>query len=129
VRKEIVALEDDADIGAQLAQLFRVSANGVAGNFDAAGIDLFQSVDAAQKRAFSGTGAADQRKHIAPIDGQRDALEDFDSSEALVDIINKHFRHGASFPADATAGTMDSRRQSREPRLREKRGTAGTSRC
>ena len=50
-----------------LRNVLSVAADRVAGNFDAAGIDLFQPVDAAQQRALSGPGPADQREDLATL--------------------------------------------------------------
>lgn len=110
MREKIVALEHDADVGAQLAQSLGIFADRMTGDFDAAGIDLFQPVHAAQKRALARTRAANEGKDFTATNRKRDAFEDFQSAKALVNVFNDYFRHEASFPANATAGTTGSRR-------------------
>ncbi|MNY19340.1 hypothetical protein D3C86_1527680 [compost metagenome] len=110
MREEIVALEHDADIGAQLAQRLGIFSDSVTCNFNTTGIDLLQPVHAAQQRALARAGAADEGEDFTTADRQRHAFQDFQSAKALVNVFNDYFRHEASFPANATAGTTGSRR-------------------
>ena len=59
MREEVVALEDDADIGAESAQRLGVSRKRVPGNLDTTGMDVFQAVHAAQQGALSRARPAD----------------------------------------------------------------------
>ncbi len=84
----------------KLAQRLGVASKRVAGDLDAAGIDLFQS------RSCS-AAACSLPEPDRPISAktsprptaQRHALEDLESTEALVNVFNDYFRHEASFPA------------------------------
>ena len=110
MREQIIALEHDADIGAQLPQGLGIFANRMTGDFDAPGIDLLQPVHAAQQRALARARAADEGEDFTTADRQRHAFEYLQSAKALVNVFNDYFRHEASFPANATAGITGSRR-------------------
>ena len=55
---------------------------------DAAGIGLFQQIEATQKRAFPGAAGADHRDHIAFFGAHADALQDLVVAKALVDAFS-----------------------------------------
>jgi hypothetical protein len=97
MREEIVALENDADILAQFAQMFRVPVEHMSGHLDPAGLAGFQAVDAAQQRALAGAGAPDDGDDLACLDAQRHTLEHLDRAKALVDIFNDDCRHSSPF--------------------------------
>ena len=96
MREQIVALEHDADVGAERPQVARIVVERVAGDRDVALADLLQPVDAAEHRALARAAAADQRHDLARLDRQRDPFQDLERAEALVDVVNVHLRHGAS---------------------------------
>ncbi len=70
VREQVVALEDDAHVQVQGAQLGPgdVVVQVVIADGDLAAVDLFQPVDAAQRRAFPRSAAADDGDRAARSD-------------------------------------------------------------
>ena len=48
----------------------------------------FQQVDAAQERALSRAAAAEDGDHVVAVRRERDALEDFVRTEALVKVLD-----------------------------------------
>jgi hypothetical protein len=90
VRKQIVALKDDADVLPQFPQSLRVLIDDVAGHLDSAGLKGLQTIDAAQKRALAGAAPADDGDHLPFLDVKRHALEDFQGAKSLVNIVNDY---------------------------------------
>ena len=97
MREQVVALEDDADILAQFAQLRRVLRHRVAGDLDLAGMEALEPVDAAQQRRLARTRAADDRDDLSGIDAERDAFQHLQRTEALVDAFNENGWHSSPF--------------------------------
>ncbi|MET4831025.1 hypothetical protein ABIF44_000432 [Bradyrhizobium japonicum] len=94
MRKQIVALEHDADVLAQRAQIDISAVDAVSAHDDLAAVDLLEAVDAAQCRALAGAGAADQRQHFAALDGKGDAIEHPERTKALLHVAERHDRFG-----------------------------------
>ncbi len=70
------------------ATAFLAIADGLAGQPDAAALELFQQVDAAQQGGLARAAGADQGDHVAAIQGQVDALEHLHGAKALVQVID-----------------------------------------
>ena len=69
----MIAVEHHADFAPGKAQSMAGKRGDVAAvNHYAPGIRPDEHVDASQKRAFSGAGAADDSEHLAPHNVQRD---------------------------------------------------------
>lgn len=85
--KQVVALEDDADVLTQGAQVDIGSVDAVVADADLAGIDLLEAVDAAQRRALAGARATDQHQHLAALDCEADAVQHLERAEALMDLV------------------------------------------
>ena len=62
-------------------------ADGLAAQGDAAGVGRLQHVDAAQEGALAGAAGAEHGDPVAFAGGDRDALQDLELSEALVDVF------------------------------------------
>ena len=75
MRKEIIALEDDADLAAQRPKLSRRQLQDPAVELDRAAVRPLQPVDNAQQRAFPRAAAADDRDDLAGFDGVRYLVE------------------------------------------------------
>ena len=97
VGPQIEVLEHHGEFGAQPLQLFGIRGMQfavlagherelLAGHQDAALVGFFEQVDAAQKRALAGAGAADDADHVPRARLQRHALEHFVGAETLVDF-------------------------------------------
>jgi hypothetical protein len=89
VREQVVALEDDADLLAQFAQVQLVRMmNIMSAYMDVAAIDFLQAVQATQQRALARTALADDGHHLALLHIQRDTVQYLVAAEALVQIID-----------------------------------------
>ena len=53
----------------------------------------FQEIQAPQQRGFSASRGADDGKHLPPLHGKADTLEDIGVAEALFDIFYFQNRH------------------------------------
>ena len=73
--KEIVALEDDADLAAQRLEPSRRRLEGLVVELDGAAVRPLQPVDAAQQRALSRAAPSDDRHDLAGFDRERYLLE------------------------------------------------------
>src|SRR5689334_9217130 len=95
---EVEALEDHAEAAPDALELVVVGddhlaerplpqADLLAGHDDAAGVRHLQQVGAAQQGALARAGRADQRHHVALSRRQRDALQDLEEPETLVELV------------------------------------------
>ena len=110
--EEVEALEDHADLGplgADLRVLQLVEpvaglpvAHELAVDGQLAAVDLLQVVDAPQEGALAGAGRADEAQHLAPADGQVDALQDLEPAEGLA-----YTARAATMGSPASAGARD----------------------
>src|SRR3989344_5555008 len=91
VREQVVALEHDAHVLAQLAQVDGRVMHRVAADIDGAAVDDLQPVNAAQRRALARTALADDGHHLAPGNGKRHALEHLVAAKAFVDVFQFHY--------------------------------------
>ena len=115
MRKQVEALEDDADLLAQLAQVGRGVVDLRAVDADDPGLYRLQPVDAAEHRALARAGAADHRDDLALGDIERDVLQHLDRAVALVDPVDFNERHRASARSSGSIarGGSTSRNRSR----------------
>ena len=86
MRKQVVALEDHADVAVQGAERRAATADMAAVDDDLARIDRLQAVDAPEKRALAGAGPADDGDDLALLDVEIDAVEDDVAAVALRDV-------------------------------------------
>ena len=87
MRKQVVALEDDADVLAQGSQIELWVADAMAADDDLAAVDRLEAVDAAKGSALAGAAAADEDENLAAIDLEADAVEHLERAEALVHVL------------------------------------------
>ena len=87
VGEQVVALEHDAHVLAQLAQVDGRVVHGMAADLDGAAVDDLQPVDAAQRGALARAAFADDGHHLALRDGEGHPLEHLVAAEALVDVL------------------------------------------
>ncbi len=88
VREQVVALEHDADVLAQRAQVQPVAVmQRVAADADGAGVGGLEPVHAAQRGALARAALADDGRDLAAIDGKRHAAQHVGAAEALVDLV------------------------------------------
>ena len=92
MRKQIVALEDDADVLAQGPEIDVRKVDPVSADDDFAMVDLFEAVDAAQGRALARAGATDDSENFAAFDGEADAVEHLERAKALLHVAERHDR-------------------------------------
>ena len=88
------ALAQDVGVFLEMRIQFRAGHPGNAGTggADHAGIERFQTIDAAQHRAFTASRRADDRNQIALLDGKAHAFENGRLIEALVEVLNRNER-------------------------------------
>jgi len=95
--EQVEALEHHADVPAltgdvalriayQAAVAAFAIAHGAAVDTNASALDIFEQVDAADKGGLARAGGADQHHHFAPPHLQRDALENLQLAERLLNI-------------------------------------------
>jgi hypothetical protein len=113
VREEVEALEDHPDLRAlagdlalaQLVELVALLAIADEPPVDpqAARVDLLEVVDAAQERRLPRAGRPEHAHDLARRDLQRDAAQDLEPAEALVDGLglDHRRRHGSISPRRA----------------------------
>jgi hypothetical protein len=102
VREQVEALEDHPDLRAladdvalgQLVELLALLAvaDELAVDAEAAGVDLLEVVDAAQERRLALARRSQEAHHLGGADLERDALEDLEPPEALVDALGLDHR-------------------------------------
>jgi hypothetical protein len=110
MREEIELLENHADPLAEHMGTFleiRIqlgsgpSRNAGTGSADDSGIQIFQTIDAAQHRAFTTTRRTDDRDQIAFLDGEAHAFKNRRLIKTFVEILDRNDRrriHCARFP-------------------------------
>ena len=82
--QQIEVLEDHAHVFLQEMQLFLIFQRDLdAIHFNAAGLVVFQAVDAAKQCRFSGTRLTDDAEDLVIGDLDRDVLENFQITEVL----------------------------------------------
>ena len=113
MRKQVEALEDDADLLPELAQVGFGIVDPHPIDADGSGLDRFQPVDAAQQRALARARAPDDRHDLALGDVQRDILEHGHCAVTLVDPLDFNERHRASARASGSIGSEGSRGRNR----------------
>ena len=121
MREEVVALEDDADLLAQLAQVGRGVVDRLAVEHDPSALDRLEPVDAAQHGALARARAADDGDDLAGLDRERDAVEHGVGAEALDHVVELNERHGASVPGAGSTASAGSIWRNRSRRRRCKR--------
>ena len=85
--KEVVALEHDAHVLAQLAQVDGRVVHGMAADLDGAAVDDLQPVDAAQRGALARAAFADDGYHLALRDGEGHAFEHLVAAKTFVHVL------------------------------------------
>ena len=83
----------------------------VAGDFDRARFELFETVDAAQHRALARARPADDRNDVTILDAEIDALEDGHGAIGFLQFLNAQRRHFFSPSASHSTTTAGSRRR------------------
>ena len=98
LREEIEVLEHQTEVQALFLQFLFGGAladggvkDHVAVDDDLALVGELQRVETAQQRRLAGAGGTDDGQHLALLEGEVDALEDFGLAEALIDIF--HFQN------------------------------------
>ena len=94
MRKQVVTLENDADVLAQGSKIDIRKINPVPADHDFAAVDLFETIDAAQGRALAGAGTADDGQDLAAFDGEADAIEHPERAKAFLNVAKRHDRYG-----------------------------------
>jgi hypothetical protein len=74
MRKQVVTLEDDANVLAQSPQPLRVMIHNVTRDLNPARLKALEPVDAAQERALAGSRSTDDRYGLAELYGERHTL-------------------------------------------------------
>src|SRR5262249_59504804 len=90
--KEVEALEDHGDLGAEGADRAVVGGDELALDADGARIVGLEPVDAAQDGRLSRARGADDAHHLAPGDARRNAADDVVRPEALVHVLELDHR-------------------------------------
>ena len=92
VGEEVVALEHDAHVLAQLAQVDGGVMHRVATHLDGAAVDDLQPVDAAQRGAFARATFADDGNHLAFGNGKGHAFQHLVAAKTFVDVLEFYNR-------------------------------------
>src|SRR5205823_4620582 len=109
VRKQVEALEDHAHVLAQRAHRAGVAVQQrLAVDAERAFLEGLEAVDAAKQRALARAALADDRNHLARLDGEVDALEHLVCAEALAQALDLNDGHAGSFPACGSRPKSDS---------------------
>ncbi|MNV87807.1 hypothetical protein D3C71_1819620 [compost metagenome] len=117
MREQVVALEHDAHVAAQLVQVQAGRGHFVAADADMALVHGFQPVYAAQRGALARTALADDGHDRALVDGEGNVFQHAGAAEAFRDVLDLNdLRHGSSSPGDGSAPTADNTRRSTGPR-------------
>ena len=90
VREQVVALEHNAHVLAQLAQVHVGRMHRMAADLDGAAVDDLQPVYASQCGAFARTAFANDGHHLAFRNGKGHAFEHLVAAEALVHVLEFH---------------------------------------
>src|SRR5438045_2528708 len=86
MRKQIQALEDDADVPPNFTQLRTAGRQWFAVEYDRPFINILETVDAAKKRRLARSRATDHRDDLARIDIERHVVENNVRAIALMDV-------------------------------------------
>ena len=114
VREQVVALKHDANVLTQGAQVALAVMDLVAADRDAAAVDDFQPVHAAQGRALAGTALANDGHHFAGIDGKVNPAQHMGCAEAFVHVLQfNDGLHSVSFRGRDSSATTGNTWQSR----------------
>src|SRR5262249_31956599 len=76
MRKQIEALEDDADVAAKRVEVDAGARHAIAMQADLAVLDGLEAVDAAQQRGFAAARRADEADDLMLVDIKAEATED-----------------------------------------------------
>jgi hypothetical protein len=115
VREQVEALEDHAELEPDLPErpLARLAARaGVeleAVDRDRAPLECLESVQAAEERALAAAGGADDRRHLAPRDRERDPPEDLEGAMPLDQAIDVDHARMPPFEPAASIRRSDQR--------------------
>src|SRR5581483_730999 len=112
VREQVEMLEDHPDLGALARHLALVQlvqpvallsiADQLAVDPQPAGVDLLEVIDAAQEGRLARAGGAEDAHDLTAVDGEVDALEDLEATEALVDALGLDHELGHPTPPAPT---------------------------
>ena len=107
VGEGVPLLEDDADLPPQAVEVGTAGMHVDAVDADAAALDRLQAVDAHQQGRLAGTGAADDRQHLALVHPQVDTLDHLELAVGLVHVADlDHCCHLRSSRAPSRATTQ-----------------------
>src|SRR5687768_15338133 len=93
--KEVERLEDDADLLADPIDVESGRGQRLTVHDHLAAIHRLEPIDAAQERGLAGPRRSDHDDDLRAIDRHRDALEDVQRPERLVDVADLDHRAGA----------------------------------
>jgi hypothetical protein len=112
MRKQVEALEDDADLAAQAVHIDARPGDAIAFELDLAALDRLETVDAAQQGGLAAAGRTDQAHHLMLVDRHVDAAQNIQRPEALMDVMDFKKGHISSLlacaPDPARAGDRQS---------------------
>ena len=88
MREQVVGLEDDPDLRADLPDVGPVMVEPHAVDPDLARLHRLQIVEAPEERALAGAARPDDHDHLAPGDLEAHVVQHVQTAEVLVDVAD-----------------------------------------
>ena len=96
MRKQIEALEDDADVAAKRIEVDAGAGHAIAMQADFAGLNLLEPIDAAEQSRLAAARRADEADDLMLLDIEAQIAQDCKRAELLPDLVDLEERHRRS---------------------------------